>query len=160
MSTLNRFKKPGGFKQLLFLIESSNTAKKEQLLKVVANEDQTWAGHIQDRMLTIDKIFSFDGETLEKIISRIPGTTWVKALFHLEEGPRKELFDKITQFISHAQKVQLEADIAELDPPPDQVTAAHILIIKTARSLQEAGELPLEKLDDSLNIRTLDELVS
>ena len=160
MSTLKRYKKPGGFKQLLYLIELSNEKKKEQLLKVIEAEDASWADLIKERMLTIDKVFQLDGEVLEQIISKIPEQTWVKALFHLEDAPRKELFSRITQFISHAKRVQLEADVSEMDPAPDQIVAAQILIIKTARGLQETGDLPLEKFDNLLTIRELDSLVS
>ena len=53
MSMISRYKRPGGFVQLLSLIETSTAAKKEKFLEIVRSESESWANAIEQRVLTI-----------------------------------------------------------------------------------------------------------
>ena len=159
MSSLARYKKPGGFKSLLMLIESSNQKKKDQLLGIVEQEDPRWAKEIRDRMLTIDKVLAWDGETIEKVVGTLPANSWVTALFHLEEGPRKEQIENITKFMGSTRQREVLDSAGELTPSPGEVEAAQLLIIKKVRDMQAAGEFRPEQYDPLLTLSELDQLV-
>ena len=159
MSTLARYRKPGGFKQLLILIETSTTAKREQLLKIVGQEDKRWAEELTKRMITAQKIFLFPSEAIEKIMQTIPEQTWPKGLFHMNEEERQKLLVALLQFLPVHKQKAVQDYIATLKPTPGEIEAAHSLMVKKARELQAAGELKLEKFDASLVMEGIDRMV-
>ncbi|MGE0762333.1 MAG: FliG C-terminal domain-containing protein [Bdellovibrionales bacterium] len=159
MSTLKRYRKPGGFKQLLILLETSPATKKEQLLKIVAAEDKRWAGELEKRILTMNKILSWKIEVVEKIMQLIPEQTWPKALFHLSPDDRQKLFVQLIQFLPQTRQKQMNESLAGLAPTPGEIEAAHLLIIKKVREMQANGDLKLEQFDANLNLDGIDKVL-
>ena len=159
MSTLKRYRKPGGFKQLLVLIETSATPKRDQLMKIVASEDKSWFDELSRRMLTAEKIFSWEPEAIERVLQLIPDQTWPKALFHLPQADRDKLFQALIKFQPQHKQKQLLEYIAELKPAPGEIDAAQTFIIKKVRELQIAGDFRPEKFDPSLSLDGLDRLM-
>lgn len=60
MGMLDRYKKKGGFVQLLQLIETSPSKKQEQFLGLIAEESPAWEDTLRKKILTIDKVYSWD----------------------------------------------------------------------------------------------------
>ena len=61
---LSRFRKPGGFMQLLALIESCDPSKQKNLLSLVGPEDPGWAHLLKVKALTFDRIRSWPAPVL------------------------------------------------------------------------------------------------
>lgn len=159
MSMLKRYRKAGGFKQLLNLIETSTTAKKEQLLKLIAVEDKKWATEIEKRMLTFPKVLTWKIEAIEKIILQIPEQTWPKSLFHLPEADRKKWFSELINFQPQNKQKHLQDYFSSLAPSPGEVEAAHLLIVKKIREMQIAGDFRPEHYDPNLSLEGVDKVL-
>lgn len=158
MSTLARFRRPGGFKQLLTLVETSATKKQNQLLTVVGQEDSRWAAELKKRLLTIDKILSWDAQQIDLIFSHLPEKIWLTALGHIPKETRVELVKKITQVQTHTRQRQI-ADLHEtLTPTVGEIEAAQGIVVKKVRELQASGEFRPERIDPNLAVDGLDRL--
>ena len=104
MSMLSRYRKSGGFKQLLMLIETCGKQKQENFLKLIEAEDAKWAQAVKTKMLSMEKILSWDAEVLAEIFSRVQDLTMATAMHGLTEDDWK----KISSTFSHSQIRKLE----------------------------------------------------
>lgn len=160
MPTLARYRKKGGFRQLLLLVESSNLKKQQSLLNVVESEDPAWANKIRERMLTLEKFFEWDAEDIERVLAELDPGIWVKAMFiwpGLEE--RQSRVEKACQFMTRARQNEILAHLAELQPKPAEVESAKLMIIKKARDLQSAGYITPESKDPSAALKDLEDII-
>jgi hypothetical protein len=141
------------------LVETSPGPKREQLMKIINNEDKNWSAELTKRMLTAEKFFSWGPEAVEKILSQIPEQTWPKALFHLPEGERMTMFQELIKFQPvHKQKQMLEY-ISTLKPSQGEIDAAHVFIFKKVRELQASGDFRPERFDPNLSMDGVDRLM-
>src|SRR5471030_747446 len=60
MSMLVRYRKPGGIQQLVALLESCITKKRESLLTTICAEDNQFGIMVRSKLLTPEKIFKWD----------------------------------------------------------------------------------------------------
>ena len=67
MSMLSRYKRAGGFVQLLSLIETSGPSKREKFLEIIRGESSSWGEAIERHSLSIDRIFSWPDEVITEI---------------------------------------------------------------------------------------------
>ncbi|RYZ83809.1 MAG: hypothetical protein EOP04_19245 [Proteobacteria bacterium] len=72
---LDRYKKKGGFSQLLNLIETSGGRKQEQFLGLIAQENPAWERELKSKILTVDRIFSWPEDVMSEVLSRIQPLT-------------------------------------------------------------------------------------
>jgi flagellar motor switch protein FliG len=56
MDLLRRYHKPGGFLQLVQLIETCGPQKQQQLLTSIEKESLEWANEVRAKILTINRI--------------------------------------------------------------------------------------------------------
>ena len=81
MAMLDRYKKKGGFVQLLQLIETSPKAKQEQFLSLIASESPAWEEALRKKTITAEKILSWAPEVLAEVVTRLPPLT-VSVILH------------------------------------------------------------------------------
>lgn len=148
MAMLTRYRKSGGFLQLLQLIETCNEAKQEKLLENVRNENARWAQEIVNKMLSIERILSWDANVLSDISTQLQDLTLAVA-FH---GFSKEQISKFTELFSHTQKRKIEDLQAEKNPTPGEIATAHMKIIEEVRSMITNGEIYIKNIDPDLMI--------
>lgn len=159
MSTLARYRKPGGFKQLIVLVETSARAKRDQIMSIVTKENPHWASELNKRCLSMDKVLSWPVETVEKILQTIPEQTWPKALFHLEPDVRLKKFKELIQFHPIHKQTQLVDYFSSLKPSVGEIDAAHIHIYKKIREMQASGDFRPERIDPNLVMAGLERMV-
>ncbi len=159
MSALARYRKPGGFKQLLTLVETSVPSKQKTLMGIVEKEDPRWAKEIQKRLLTFEKILSWPPETVEKVFSFVPQSTWMQALFSMDEARRREVLQSVIQFHGATAQRQIQDNFSILSPSPGEIQAAQLIVIKKLRELQASGEFRPERFDQDLSLEGLDRFV-
>lgn len=148
MGMLDRYKKSGGFLQLLNLIETCGPEKQQKFLGMIQQEDATWSAAIQQKMLTIPKILSWPDETLAEIFSRVQELTLATALYGL--GP--EVKARLFKYFSHAQQRRIQDIMDEKNPSNAEVASTYTKIIEEVRQLVKDGYLKLEKIDPELGI--------
>ncbi len=149
MSMLARFKKPGGFVQLVNLIETCVEPKKAQLLKAVESENPGWAKLLNEKMLTIDKVFSWPAESVAEVTTRLPDRIVAIAM----QGLKEELRPKATFSMSHMKLRAIEEIITGYKANPGEIQAAFLKIIMKARELEKGGELRLDSIDPGSSLK-------
>jgi flagellar motor switch protein FliG len=143
-----RYKKSGGFKQLLKLIETSGRGKQEKFLTIVREEDPVWAQAIEEKMLTLDKIMSWNEANVSEIFSRLNDLTLALCSFILTE----EQWQSATKTFSHSRLRNLKEFFEGKTPSVAEQSTAVVNLLTEVRTMIEDGVLRLENLDESLVI--------
>lgn len=154
MSVLGRFRKPGGFQQLLTLIETCEPSKQQNLLNLVGTEDPGWAHLVRLKTLTFARVLSWPVETLMEITPHLPDPILATAYQMAEQmaihGP--PLHEKWLQSLPSikAREVRSLAQTAPFNI--HEQIATGIKVIQVVRSLEFRGLLRFSKFDPTLEI--------
>lgn len=148
MSMLDRYKKPGGFVQLLALVETCGQAKQEKFIEIISKEDAQWSETIKKKMLTIDRIYSWKDEQLTEIFGTLQDLTVAVALYAADDT----LKARINGYFSHGRKRKIEDLFGTTKPSPAEITATHMKIIESVRKMEQDGFLRFEKFDPDLEV--------
>ena len=104
MGMLDRYKKSGGFIQLLILIESSSKQKQEQFFNIIGQENPAWEAEIQKKSLNLEKILSWNTIYISEIFSRVQPLTVAVALRSLSQ----EQVDKVMGCFNHSEQRKIQ----------------------------------------------------
>lgn len=148
MSSLQRYKKSGGFFQLLSLIETFGPQKREKFLEMIEAESQVWAKALREKMLSLERIFGWRDDIIVDVFKRLP----VKMQAFAMNGLKEEWKAKIAPFFSVADMRRMNDVMTESKPKPEEIQAALLKIVETARQMLKDRELIAEKVDESLAI--------
>jgi outer membrane murein-binding lipoprotein Lpp len=146
MSSLQRYRKPGGFLQLVALIETFGPQKKEKFLEMIEGESPVWARALREKMLTFNRIFSWPEQVIIEVFKNLPPKTMAFALQALKEEQR----GKIMAFFSHAEKRKIEEMIAESNPKPEELASVMVKVVEHCRAMLKGRELHADKFDETL----------
>lgn len=145
---LDRYKKKGGFVQLLTLIETSGKTKQDQFLGLIAQENPTWEAAIRQKSLTIDKILSWPASNLSEVLTRVQPLTVATAL----SGMPKDKVEVILACLSLSDKRKIQTVIDESTPTPAAVNTCVMKMITETRGFISSGILKMDKVDPTLVI--------
>lgn len=149
MSILARYRKPGGFKQLLQLIETSQPMKQEKLLEVVEKEDPAWAQLIREKKIDPEMVLAWKSDHLVVIfehmmtrhcacIFKVLGEDTLKEYRDLFRGEKyrdiKNIFDDASQ------------------PSDSEIVAAHNHLLETVRYLDDEKKINLRHINPLLDL--------
>ena len=148
MSLLNRFKKQGGFIQLLQLIESTEPSKQKSLLHLVGQEDPGWAHLVRLKSLTADRILNWPNEVLSKILSHLSSPVIAVLYNNGSESQRTKILLCLPQRI--VREVQELA--TNIPSGTSEVTTAQLKLVQTSRDLNNSGQIDFLKFDPSLHV--------
>jgi len=146
MSMIDRYRKAGGFLQLLQVLETCGPQKKEKFLKMIQDEDAKWATVLESKMLSIERIFKWDANTVAEIMVRIPEGTLAVAM----KGFSAEQLELMFRTFSASQKRRIEDIAGTKNPNPAEIAAAYMKIIEEVRSMVKQGFLRFDKFDPEL----------
>lgn len=149
MSMIDRYRKAGGFLQLLQVLETCGPQKKEKFLKMIQEEDPTWSSALESKMLSMERIFKWDANTIAEIMVRIPDGTLAVAL----KGFSKEQVEMIFRTFSASQKRKIEDLAGTKNPNTGEIAASFIKIIEEVRSMIKNGTLRFDKFDPELIVQ-------
>ena len=148
MGMLDRYKKKGGFFQLLQLLETSPTTKREQFLTLIAGESPVWEEALRKRILTITRIYSWEGQYLVEIFTRVQPTTLAYAL----HGNPQEQVDQLLSCLPPISKRKITDLMAEANPTAAEKGTCISKMLSEVRGYIGQGILRLEKVDPELHI--------
>ena len=148
MSMLKRYRKKGGFKQLLCLLETCAPKKCEQLLNLIKVEDSHWHQILSEKMISIEKIYSWDSSIITEIVTILPIRTMAIALKGAPEGS----FEKTCECLTHFKRRELEELFKDLKAGPGEILAAQIKFVEKVRELADNGILVFERFAPELVI--------
>lgn len=143
MGALDRYQKPGGFGQLLQLIETCGSVKQEKFLTMVREADPRWSEAIQKKMLTMEKILSWSDEVVSEIAGSLQELTIAIALHGLNAEARVRFY----RSFSFSQRRKID-DLFEVNQPSAaDIGAAYIKIFTEVRRLMHEGTLRVDRVD-------------
>lgn len=148
MSLLVRYQKPGGYTQLLALLEGFGQEKRKKFLELIREESPAWADSIEGHVLSLPKIMKWDPDSQREVFSRLKSLTLATALHGLEPADR----DKITSCLTASQKREVRDHFEASKPTPAEVATIFMKIIAEVRAMEEQGTIRFEKVDPSLTI--------
>jgi len=155
MSTLGRFRKPGGFQQLLALIETCEPLKQKNLLHLIGVEDPGWAHLVKVKVLTFERIMSWPVEVLMEITPPLPDAILANSYKMAEQistAERPALHEKWLKSIPNIKAREIQ-DLARLQnlSAADQ-SACVIKLLQTVRELESKGVIRFANFDPMLEV--------
>jgi flagellar motor switch protein FliG len=155
MSMLNRFRKPGGFQQLLLLLETCEPGKQQSLMKLLGSEDPGWAHLVKLKSLSFSRILSWPTEILMEITAPLPDRVLATIYFMAGDETRfgsPPLKEKWSQSMPSMKSREVQEMARTQSFSPAEQMAATIKLIQTVRELESKGQLRLASFDPALEI--------
>jgi flagellar FliG-like protein len=148
MGMLDRYKKKGGFVQLLTLIETSGGKKQEQFLGLINQESPAWEQELKKKMLTVDRVFTWPQDVMSEVLTRLQPLTLCVCLI----GRLSEEIDKILIPLPPITKRKVLDQMCELKPNPAEKATCEMKLITEVRAIAASGYIKFEKFDADLFI--------
>lgn len=148
MGMLDRYKKKGGFVQLLQLIETSGKQKQEQFLGLIGQESPIWEETIRKKTITLDKVLNWNPAYLAEVFSRIHILTLASA-FH---GYAEDKIAIVFKAISATDQRKFQMTMQEINPTPAEKATSQMKILSETRAMIAQGIIKLDKVDPELMI--------
>lgn len=147
MAMVDRYKKAGGFVQLLQVIETCGPKKREQFMGIISQESPNWAEAINQKSLNYEKILSWGPEHILEIIT-VNMLSFATAL----KGLSPEQLATFLGKFAHQDKGRIEKAMADLNPGVPEISSSQMKVITDTRNLMISGGLKPEKIDQNLVI--------
>ena len=146
---LAKYKKPGGFLQLIQLVEASPPSAQQKIMRMIAAEDPGWALLVQKKMLKVDRVLTWPTWVLEKVFSEIP----TFQIAHILQAAQPHLRDRVYEVLGAKQAEVVKGELAKIPlPSEDQIHAAVIKLMQGIRSLEGRRLIRFEEFDESVLI--------
>jgi hypothetical protein len=148
MAMVDRYKKSGGFVQLIQVIETCNQKKREQFMNIISDESPEWAEALNQKCITFDKIISWKAEVILDIMASVNTLSFSAALKSLSP----ENLEAFLQKLAHQDRKKIELAMAESNPNPNEIYSSVLKVISETRGLLVQGTLKADKIDPQLVI--------
>ncbi|MBC7420079.1 MAG: hypothetical protein H7328_05070 [Bdellovibrio sp.] len=145
---VDRYKKSGGFLQLVQVIETCGTKKREQFMNIITEESPQWAEALNQKCLSFEKIIAWKPEILLEILAAVNILSFATALKGLEKPKLDEFLGKL----SHQEKKRIELAMLEMNPNPNEISSSMMKVVSETRNLLSSNALKADKIDQSLVI--------
>jgi hypothetical protein len=143
MSMIDRYKKKGGFVQLLNVIETAGKEKQEKFLQLIASESPAWEAEVRKKLLTMDKVLSWNSVYIAEILPRLQPVQ-VALIYCAVPDSKKEHFNSVLGF---KEKKAIEDTLKDKKPAPGEISSAIMKLFAEVRKMQSEGSLKFEKFD-------------
>lgn len=149
MGHLDRYKKSGGFIQLLELIESFPTSKQEKFLGLVEEENPLWAKTIREKMLTAQRIMGWPSSTLAEIAPVMGPKMMAVVLKGISTSHR----DHFMAGLPSGEKRKIELEMGTIsEPQPGELASALFKLVSVVRKMIKDSFLRIEAVDPNVLI--------
>jgi FliG C-terminal domain len=148
MGMIDRYRKPGGFVQLVSLVETCPTSKQEKFMEIIRSEDPRWADLVRTKLLSMDRIYSWKDDVLHEIFGTLQDLTVAVALHAANDSLRPRLMT----YFTHGRKRKIEDLFGSQMPSQQEIAATHMKIIETVRKMEQDGSIRFENFDPTMVI--------
>ena len=148
MAMVDRYKKAGGFIQLIQVIETCNQKKREQFMTIITEESPTWAEALIQKSISFEKILSWKAEVHLDIMASVNMLSFSAALKSLTP----EALDAFLQKLAHQDKRKIETAMQEGNSNPGEIASSVLKVISETRALIIQGTLKMDRIDPQLVI--------
>ncbi len=149
MAMLDRYKKTGGFVQLLTLLETSSPQKQERFIDIIRQEDPRWADALTAKMIDLNRILTWSDSAISEVTVAMLDINIAAILSWVTDDQRIRLLGTL----GHIKRRKV-LDIYESSnkPNPADVAASFNKMYETVRKLAHDGTLRFDKIDPLLHI--------
>jgi len=148
MSMIDRYRKKGGFVQLLNLIETTGKDKQEKFLKMIGDESPIWESEVRKRLLTVDKVLGWNPTYLAEIFPRVAPIQ----LAMLVGGLPPDKAEKFMTVLTYKEKRYVEETLKDKKPSPGETSSGLMKLFSEIRKMEAEGSLKFEKFDPDMVI--------
>ncbi len=148
MGMLERYKKTGGFVQLLSLIETCGPQKKEKFLAMIKEENSAWENALRQKVLTVEKIMSWPPAALAEVTSRCQILS-LTGVYLSADSKQQELIYKSCPF-GVQKKIKDMIDTKKFTPA--EISTSVEKFLTETRALITQNILKMDKIDPSMEI--------
>lgn len=148
MGMLERYKKPGGFVQLLSLIETTLPSKREKFLSMIKDESPIWEENIKQRVLTLEKILAWPADILREVFGHSQMMTLAGVISSLNEDQRQALF----KIVGSVETRKITIFLEEKKFNANEIQTAIEKFVGEVRGLISNGHIKPMQFDTSLVI--------
>lgn len=147
MAMIDRYKKKGGFAQLLALMETSGKDKQDKFLKIIEDESVVWAKAIKQKMLSIQRFFNWDDNTVAEVVGTLNDLTVAVTSIGVDDKQK----DKLFKMMDHSRKRKIEFILQEKKPNQSEINSAFMQVLTEVRKMINEGYIRLDKVDPELH---------
>lgn len=148
MAMVDRYKKAGGFVQLIQVIETCSPKKREQFMTIITDESPAWAEALNQKSISFEKILSWKPEVLLEVLAAVNPLAFSAALKSLAPEALEAFFQKL----SHQEKRKIETLMQENSQDANGIASSVMKVISETRALLVQGTLKADKIDANLVI--------
>ncbi len=148
MGMLDRYRKKGGFVQLLNLLETTEKAKKEKFLKMILDESPAWHDELQKKMMSLDRVTKWPQETLMEILPRMPFQQVGFAIFNFQPEAKEKFLKAVG-----GDRRKIEDMWKEAAPNPAEISTCQVKLLSEVRKMAAEGQLKFETVDPEMVIQ-------
>lgn len=147
MAMLDRYKKPGGFNQLLTLLETCGPQKKQKFLEIIRLEDSRWADALEAKMISLDRFFKWN----DSAVSEVTGVM-LEASVATILAAMPEYSERILATLAHSKKKRVQEAADSTRPTAEGIATSVHKLFETIRRLTSEGVLRLDKIDPDMYV--------
>lgn len=145
MAMLDRYKKTGGFIQLLNLLETCGPQKKQKFLEIIRLEDPRWADALEAKMIDLDRFLKWN----DSAISEVTGAMLeINVAAVITSAPQHA--ERLMGTLAHAKKRRVQEIVDGTKPTPAEIATSIYKLYETIRRLSQEGVLRLDKIDPEM----------
>jgi len=130
---IDRYKKKGGFVQLLNLIETTGKEKAERFLKMIAEESPIWEAEIRRKSLSLDRLSTWNQTYLMEFVPRLSANVLGTALSPLP-AEKQQIFLGALAF---GERRKTEEFMKEAKPNAGEIAACQMKLLTEVRRFGE-----------------------
>lgn len=149
MAMLDRYKKTGGFIQLLNLLETSGPQKQERFLEIIRQEDPRWADALSAKVIDLNRILTWSDSAISEVTGSMLDINIAAILSWVTPEQRERLLNTLGNI---KKRKVLDLYEGSNKPSAADVATSFNKMYETVRRLAQEGTLRFEKIDPLLHI--------
>ena len=151
MSLLGRYRKPGGFLQLIQLVETTEPQRRKNLIELIAKEDPGWANLVCNKMLTPEKVLAWSENTLNKVWPHMP----LNIIMIIWQKSASVSRARIEHSLPQNYYLPFRRAAEAIKPLEESaVITARLRLVAIVRELDIKGKIKLSEIDPALALES------
>ncbi len=146
MAMLDRYKKTGGFNQLLTLLETCGAQKRTKFLEIIRAEDPRWADALESKSIDLNRFLSWGDSAVAEVTGAMLDINVAMVIASLEAAQQA----RILATLAHIKRKKVEDLLASQTPSPAEVATSVNRLFETIRKLAQDGVLRIDKIDPNV----------
>ena len=146
---LDRYKKTGGFIQLLNLLETSGPQKQERFLEIIRQEDPRWADALSAKVIDLNRIMTWSDSAISEVTGSMLDINIAAILSWVTPEQRERLLSTLGNI---KKRKVLDLYEGSNKPSAADVATSFNKMYETVRRLAQEGTLRFDKIDPLLHI--------